>query len=69
MARYFSVHAALDIAKAVVFAEFATCVMLFSLKRLDNQPSTPVPERGAWDRCAPGGMIPASPLFRWMNVK
>src|ERR1700726_4477410 len=36
MARYFSVHAALDIAKAVVFAEFATCVMLFSLKRLDN---------------------------------
>jgi lipopolysaccharide/colanic/teichoic acid biosynthesis glycosyltransferase len=38
MARYFSVHDAIDIAKAVVFAEFVTCVILFSLTRLDGIP-------------------------------
>jgi FlaA1/EpsC-like NDP-sugar epimerase len=38
MERYFSVHDVLDIAKAVVFAEFATCVILFSLTRLDGIP-------------------------------
>jgi hypothetical protein len=35
MTRYFSVHEALDIAEAVLFAELMTFVVLFTLTRLD----------------------------------
>jgi len=41
--RYFSFHDAVDLAKAVVFAELVTCVALFTLNRLDGVPrSTPI---------------------------
>jgi lipopolysaccharide/colanic/teichoic acid biosynthesis glycosyltransferase len=36
--RYFSVHQALDIAEAVLFAELMTCGVLFTLTRLDGIP-------------------------------
>src|ERR1700694_2564063 len=40
---YFSVHDALDVLKAVVSAELMTCVVLFSLTRLEGIPrSTPI---------------------------
>jgi lipopolysaccharide/colanic/teichoic acid biosynthesis glycosyltransferase len=40
---YFSVHDALDVLKAVVLAELMTCVVLFSLTRLEGIPrSTPI---------------------------
>jgi len=43
MTRYFSVHDALDIAEAVLFAELMTTAALFSLTRLDGIPrSMPV---------------------------
>jgi len=43
VACYFSVHDALDVLKAVVFAELMTCGVLFSLTRLDGIPrSTPI---------------------------
>jgi lipopolysaccharide/colanic/teichoic acid biosynthesis glycosyltransferase len=43
MNRYFSVHAALDIAEAVLFAELMTTAALFALTRLDGIPrSMPV---------------------------
>jgi lipopolysaccharide/colanic/teichoic acid biosynthesis glycosyltransferase len=43
MTRYFSVHDALDIAEAVLFAELMTCAALFTLTRLDGIPrSTPL---------------------------
>jgi lipopolysaccharide/colanic/teichoic acid biosynthesis glycosyltransferase len=43
VASYFSVHDALDVLKAVVFAELMTCGILFSLTRLDGIPrSTPI---------------------------
>src|SRR5436190_23419679 len=38
MTRYFSVHDALDIAEAVLFAELMTCAALFTLTRLDGIP-------------------------------
>ena len=41
--RYFSVHDALEVLKAVVLAELVTCVVLFSLTRLEGIPwSTPI---------------------------
>jgi len=41
--RYFSVHDALDLAKAVVVGELMTCVVLFTFTRLDGIPrSTPL---------------------------
>jgi lipopolysaccharide/colanic/teichoic acid biosynthesis glycosyltransferase len=41
--RYFSVHDALDVLKAVAFAELMTCGVLFSLTRLEGVPrSTPI---------------------------
>jgi lipopolysaccharide/colanic/teichoic acid biosynthesis glycosyltransferase len=41
--QYFSVHDALDVAKAVVTSELLTCVVLFSLTRLEGIPrSTPI---------------------------
>ena len=40
--RYFSMHDALNIAKAVLFSEVMTCLLLFTLTRLDGIPrSTP----------------------------
>src|ERR1700693_700868 len=43
VAQYFSVHDALDVAKAVISAELLTCVALFSLTRLEGIPrSTPI---------------------------
>jgi len=43
IAQYFSVHEMLDIAKAIAFAEVASCIVLFLLTRLDGIPrSTPV---------------------------
>jgi lipopolysaccharide/colanic/teichoic acid biosynthesis glycosyltransferase len=43
VAQYFSVHDALDVAKAVLAAELLTCVALFSLTRLEGIPrSVPV---------------------------
>jgi lipopolysaccharide/colanic/teichoic acid biosynthesis glycosyltransferase len=43
LAHYFSVHDAVDVAKAVVAAEVLTCVLLFSTTRLQGIPrSTPV---------------------------
>jgi lipopolysaccharide/colanic/teichoic acid biosynthesis glycosyltransferase len=43
MTRYFSVHEALDIAEAVLFAQLMTFLALFTLTRLDGIPrSTPV---------------------------
>src|SRR4051794_18504136 len=36
--RYFSVHQALDIAEAVLFAELMTCAAMFTLTRLDGIP-------------------------------
>src|SRR5947208_14389522 len=43
MARYFSVHDALDVGKAVIFSELVTCVVLFTITRLDGIPrSTPL---------------------------
>jgi FlaA1/EpsC-like NDP-sugar epimerase len=38
MARYFSVHDALDVGKAIVFSELVTCVVLFTITRLDGVP-------------------------------
>src|SRR5262249_27673354 len=38
MTRYFSVHEALDIAEAVLFAELMTFAVLFTLTRLDGIP-------------------------------
>jgi lipopolysaccharide/colanic/teichoic acid biosynthesis glycosyltransferase len=38
MTRFFSVHEALDIAEAVLFAELMTCGVLFTLTRLDGIP-------------------------------
>jgi len=40
MTRYFSVHDALDIAEAVLFAQLMTCAALFTLTRLDGIPRT-----------------------------
>ena len=41
--RYFSVHDALEVLKAVVLAELVTCIVLFSLTRLEGIPrSTPI---------------------------
>src|SRR5262249_7833203 len=41
--RYFSVHDAIDIAKAVVLGELLTCVVLFTFTRLEGIPrSTPL---------------------------
>ena len=43
MTRDFSVHQALDVAEAVLFAELMTCAVLFTLTRLDGIPrSTPL---------------------------
>ena len=43
MPRYFSVHDAIDLAKAVVVGELMTCVVLFTFTRLDGIPrSTPL---------------------------
>jgi len=43
MPRYFSVHDAIDLAKAVLVAELLTCVVLFTFTRLEGIPrSTPV---------------------------
>ena len=43
MTHLFSVNDALDVAKAVLFSEFFTCLALFSLTRLDGIPrSTPL---------------------------
>jgi lipopolysaccharide/colanic/teichoic acid biosynthesis glycosyltransferase len=43
MPRYFSVHDAFDLAKAVLVAELMTCVVLFTFTRLEGIPrSTPV---------------------------
>jgi lipopolysaccharide/colanic/teichoic acid biosynthesis glycosyltransferase len=43
MARYFSVHDALDVGKAVLFSELATCIVLFAITRLEGIPrSTPL---------------------------
>jgi len=43
MTRYFSVHEAIDVAEAVLFAQLMTCLVLFSLTRLDGIPrSMPV---------------------------
>jgi lipopolysaccharide/colanic/teichoic acid biosynthesis glycosyltransferase len=43
MTRYFSVHDALDVVKAVIFAELVTSVALFTITRLDGIPrSTPL---------------------------
>ena len=43
MTRYFSVHDALDVVKAVIFAELVTGVLLFTVTRLDGIPrSTPL---------------------------
>jgi len=43
MTHLFSVHDALDVAKAVLLAEFVTCLVLFSMTRLDGIPrSTPL---------------------------
>ncbi len=43
IAHYFSVHGMLDIAKAIVFAELASCIVLFLLTRLNGIPrSTPL---------------------------
>ncbi len=43
MARYFSVHDAVEIAKAVIVAELMTCLTLFTFTRLDGIPrSTPI---------------------------
>jgi FlaA1/EpsC-like NDP-sugar epimerase len=42
MPRYFSIHNAVDIARAVIFAELMICMALFVLTRLDGVPrSTP----------------------------
>ena len=38
MARYFSVHDMIEVVKTVVFVEFATCLVLFSVTRLDGIP-------------------------------
>src|SRR5262249_42680504 len=43
LARYFSVDDALDVGKAVMFAELMTCLVLFTVNRLDGIPrSTPL---------------------------
>jgi lipopolysaccharide/colanic/teichoic acid biosynthesis glycosyltransferase len=43
VAQYFSVHDALDVAKAVISAELLTCIALFSLTRLEGIPrSAPI---------------------------
>jgi FlaA1/EpsC-like NDP-sugar epimerase len=43
MAYYFSVHDAVEIAKAVLVAELLTCLVLFTVTRLDGIPrSTPI---------------------------
>jgi lipopolysaccharide/colanic/teichoic acid biosynthesis glycosyltransferase len=43
IARYFSVHDAVEIAKAVIVAELLTCTTLFTVTRLDGIPrSTPI---------------------------
>jgi lipopolysaccharide/colanic/teichoic acid biosynthesis glycosyltransferase len=43
MAHYFSVHDAIEVAKAVLAAEFLVCLVLFTLTRLDGVPrSTPI---------------------------
>jgi lipopolysaccharide/colanic/teichoic acid biosynthesis glycosyltransferase len=43
MPRYFSVHDAIDLAKAVFVAELMTCIVLFTFTRLEGIPrSTPV---------------------------
>src|SRR5262252_9154582 len=43
MTRYFSVHEAIDVAEAVLFAELLTCLILFAVTRLDGIPrSTPL---------------------------
>ena len=43
MTHLFSVHDALEVAKAVLFSEFMTCLVLFSVTRLDGIPrSTPL---------------------------
>lgn len=43
MTHLFSVHDAIEVAKAVVLSEFATCLVLFSVTRLDGVPrSTPL---------------------------
>ena len=43
IAHYFSVHGALDIIKAVAFAELATCIVIFVATPLDGIPrSTPI---------------------------
>src|SRR5205807_402129 len=42
MSRYFSVHDAIEVAKAVILAELLTSVVLFTFTRLDGIPrSTP----------------------------
>ena len=38
MTRHFSVHQALDIAEAVLFAELMTCAAMFTITRLDGIP-------------------------------
>src|SRR5262245_8869831 len=38
MTRYFSVHEALDVAEAVLFAQLMTCAVLFTFVRLDGIP-------------------------------
>ena len=38
MTRYFSVHEALDVAEAVLFAELMTCAIMFTITRLDGIP-------------------------------
>jgi lipopolysaccharide/colanic/teichoic acid biosynthesis glycosyltransferase len=38
LTRYFSVHQALDVAEAVLFAELMTCAVMFTVTRLDGIP-------------------------------
>jgi lipopolysaccharide/colanic/teichoic acid biosynthesis glycosyltransferase len=43
LSRYFSLHDAVNVAKAVLFSELMTCLLLFTLTRLDGIPrSTPL---------------------------
>jgi lipopolysaccharide/colanic/teichoic acid biosynthesis glycosyltransferase len=61
MTRYFSVHDALDIAEAVLFAELMTTAALFSLTRLDGIPRSMPVLHGF---LLAGGLITARILLR-----
>jgi hypothetical protein len=63
MTRYFSVHVALDIAEAVLFAELMTFVVLFTLTRLD---AFRVQYRSSMDYCSRlGPSQPESSCVSW----